>query len=267
MAATVTAVAMQKGGVGKTTCTICAARAASTYHHARVLVVDLDPQGNSTSTLAKDPVEPGQLTIADAVIPDADTNIGDVIVPTEWEGVDLAPGGESLAIAEQRILATQQGREHRLRRALKPVLGDYDLILIDNAPALGQLLVNALTASNKAILVVEADQWSADGLSLLRKTLNGVVEYSNEHLTVAGTIVNRWRRTGTQSELLAEITEGMQAHFPGVPVWTDRVVPLWQGIPDHLLAGRGLDEGPAKLRAMNADTFVPIAGDLLEVAA
>lgn len=263
MSAIVTAVVMQKGGVGKTTCTICTARAAMIYHGKKVLVVDLDPQGNTTSTLARDPVEPDQLTVADTIIPNPDATIGEVIVPTVWDGVDLAPGGEGLQAAERRIVASEHGREHRLAEALAPVLDSYDLVLTDNAPALGMLLVNALTAADKALLVVEADQWSADGLALLRKTLDGVIRYSNPDLTIAGTIVNKWRATGSQRELADEITAGMAANFPGVLVWMDRRVPLWQGIPDHVLAGRGLDEGPAKLRALAKDTFGPIAGDLL----
>jgi chromosome partitioning protein len=260
---TVAAVVMQKGGVGKTTCTICAARAARVYHEARVLVVDFDPQGNTTSTLARDEVLPDQLTIADVVLPEPDASIDEVIVPTVWDGVDLAPGGITLAAAEKRILASEHGREHRLRKALAPALGEYDLVLIDNAPALGMLLVNALTASDKVLFVVQADQWSADGLALLRTTLDGVIEYSNPRLEIAGTIVNQWRHTGSHQELAEEITTGMARHFPGVPVWLDRKIPLWQGIPDHVLAGKGLDEGPTKLRVLAKDTFQPITAELL----
>jgi chromosome partitioning protein len=259
------AVAMQKGGVGKTTVTICAARAARVYHKARVLVVDFDPQGNATSTLARDPVEPDQLTIGDTIIPKP-VPLDEVIVPTVWEGVDLAPGGLPLAAAEQRVLASEHGREYRLREALEPVLSNYDLVLIDNAPALGMLLVNALTAAEQALLVVEADQWSADGLSLLRTTLNGVIKYSNPQLHVMGTIVNKWRNTASHDELASEIVSGMGTHFPGVPVWLDRRVPLWQGIPDHVIAGKGLDEGPLRLRALAEDTFKPITKELLAAA-
>lgn len=263
MTATVTSIVMQKGGVGKTTTTICAARAASVYHSARVLVIDLDPQGNTTSTLAADEVEPDQLGIADAILPSPDATLGEVVVPTVWRGVNLAPGGATLQAAERHIEASQHGREHRLRKALDPVRGSYDLILIDNAPALGTLLVNSLTAADLALLVVEAEQWSADGLALLRTTLDGVVEFSNPRLRTIGTVVNKWRHTASARELAAEISDGMATHFPGVPVWTDRRIPLWQGIPDHVHAGRGLDEGPTKLRALAEDTFRPIAGDLL----
>lgn len=261
--AIVTSVVMQKGGVGKTTSAICTARAALVYHAKKVLVVDFDPQGNTTSTLARDEIEPDQLTVADTIIPNPDAVINEVIVPTVWEGVDLAPGGEGLQAAEKRIVASEHGREHRLSEALGPALERYDLVLIDNAPALGMLLVNSLTAADKTLLVVEADQWSADGLALLRKTLDGVIRYSNPRLEIAGTIVNKWRHTGAHKELADEINEGMTANFPDVPVWMNRRIPLWQGIPDHVLAGKGLDEGPSRLRVLAEDTFKPIAGDLL----
>jgi chromosome partitioning protein len=260
--ATKAAVVMQKGGVGKTTVTICVARAARVYHGKRVLVVDFDPQGNATTTLARDKVEPDQLTIGDTIIPNP-VPLDEVIVPTVWEGVDLAPGGFTLAAAEQRVLASEHGREYRLREALEPALTSYDLVLIDNAPALGMLLVNALTAVEQALLVVEADQWSADGLSLLRTTLNGVIKYSNPQLNVVGTIVNKWRKTGSHDELASEMVSGMSTHFPGVPVWLNHRIPLWQGIPDHVLAGKGLDEGPLRLRALAEDTFKPITKELL----
>lgn len=265
MTARVVAVAMQKGGVGKTTSTINLARAAAVYHQARVLVVDFDPQGNTTSALAADELEPDQVTVADAVIPDADVDLRDVLVPTIWDGVDLTPAGETLATAESRIAASTAGREHRLRKALAPVLADYDLVLIDNAPSLGLLLVNALTAADAAVLVAEPDQWSADGLALLRKTLASVVEYSNPRLDVAGVLINRWRNTSTAAELADEIVAGVEQHFPGTPVWLDRRIPLWQGIPDHVLAGLGLDQGPARLRALAETTYRPIAADLLGV--
>jgi chromosome partitioning protein len=263
--ATITSVVMQKGGVGKTTCCVCTARAAAVYHAARVLVVDFDPQGNTTSTLAAENVEPDQLTVADAVLPTPAARLPEVIVPSIWPGVHLAPGGANLSAAERHILAAEHGREHRLRKALEDVAGDYDLILIDNAPALGMLLINTLTAAHQALLVVEADQWSADGLALLRTTLDGVLEFNNPQLLVAGTIVNKWRRTGTHAELADEISDGMHRHFPGVPVWLDRRIPLWQGIPDHLLAGKGLDEGTSRLRALAQDTFRPITAELLGV--
>ncbi|WP_040698345.1 ParA family protein, partial [Nocardia vinacea] len=237
--ARIIALANQKGGVGKSTMTLCLARAANHYYGARVLVLDMDPQGNVTSTLAREDLAADEITIADAITPGTKIALREVIVPTIWDGIDLAPGGQTLAVAEQQILAGQFGREHRLREAVAPVRSDYDLILIDNAPALGLLLVNSLVAGNTALLVSEAHRWSSDGLALLGETLSGVRSYHNPQLEIMGCIVNKWRGTASEKSRADEMVDGFALHFPGVPVWLDRRVPLWTGIVDTLDAGLG----------------------------
>lgn len=261
--ARVVAMANQKGGVGKSTATLCLARAARVYHGARVLVLDMDPQGNTTSTLIREPIAPDSITLADAVIPDSDVPLREVITASIWDGVDLAPGGQTLAVAEQKIGAAAFGREHRLREALDPVRGDYDLVLIDNAPALGLLLINSLTAADAAVLVTEADRWSADGLALLGRTLAGVRSYHNPRLEIAGTIVNKWRGTANEARTAEDLIGGMARHFPDVPVWMDYRIPLWVGIKDSLDAGIGLDEGPTRLRVLGDTALRPISAALL----
>ncbi|MBF6150266.1 ParA family protein [Nocardia nova] len=263
--ARIVAFANQKGGVGKSTTTICAARAANVYHGARVLVLDMDPQGNTTSTLARDDYTAEDISLADAIVPETDVVLPEVILPSIWEGIDLAPGGETLAVAEQKILATAFGREHRLREALTPVLDNYDLVLIDNAPALGLLLINSLVAAHSAVLVTEADRWSADGLALLGKTLTGVRNYHNPQLEIAGTVVNKWRGTANEARTAEDMIEGMGRHFPGVPIWMDHRIPLWVGIKDTLDAGLGLDQAATKLRVLAEDTYKPITAQLLGV--
>ncbi|MEU4843317.1 ParA family protein [Nocardia testacea] len=255
--------ANQKGGVGKSVSTLCLARAAAVYHGARVLVLDMDPQGNTTSNLIREPLAPGDISLADTLVPGTDIPIREVIAPSIWDGVDLAPGGETLAAAEKKISAADFGREHRLREALDPVLGDYDLVLIDNGPSLGLLLVNSLTAAHTAVLVTEADKWSADGLALLGKTIAGVRTYHNPQLEITGTIVNRWRGTASEARTVTDLLSGMALHFPDVPVWMDRRVPLWVGIKETLDGGLGLDQGPSKLRVLSEDVFKPISAELL----
>lgn len=267
MAAKVVATANQKGGVGKTTVTLLAGRAARVYHGARVLVLDMDPQGNTTSTLARDDYAADDIGLADAIIPDTDVSLREVIVGTIWDGVDLAPGGQGLAVAEHKIAASPFGREHRLREALAPVLDDYDLVLIDNAPALGLLLVNSLTAADAAVLVSEADRWSADGLSMLGKTISGVRAYHNQRLEILGAVVNRWRGTASEQDTVNDMIAGMARHFPGVPVWMQYRLPLWVGIKDSLDAGLGLDQGPSRLRVLGEDALAPITARMLGVAA
>ena len=267
--AVVVAVAHQQGGVGKSTCVICSARAARRYHGARVLVVDMDPQGNVTSTLAREPLTSGEVTLADALVPDSDVELSEVIVPTLWEGVDLAPGGDRLSVADRHIAAAAHGREHRLREVIAPVRGDYDLVLVDTPPSLlGQLLINALTASDSAVLVTEPHRWSSDGMGLLGKTIAGVRTYHNPQLQIVGTIVSKWRNTRSGRRNVEEMTEGMARHFPGVPVWSDLRVPLWVGISEDVDDGIALDESrDARNRVLAEDVFQPIAAYMLKAAA
>jgi chromosome partitioning protein len=252
--ARVVCAAMQKGGVGKTTSVLNLARAAS-IRGIRVLVVDLDPQGNTTTTLAKDDIS--DPTVADAIAPRSDCGLEDVLVPTIWDGVTLAPAEtETLTAAEEMISGSKAGREYRLREALEPVLGDYDLVLIDNAPALGLLLVNSLTASDEVFVVVQADQYSADGLAELHRTVRGVKRYNNQGLTWSGVLISMWRGTSDEKYWMNEIIEGFTeevdgAQRPVAPVWDKDIIPLWTGIKTTLNAGQGLDQASeSKLRVL-----------------
>lgn len=232
---------MQKGGVGKTTTVLNLARAAS-VQGLRVLVLDLDPQGNTTSTLTLNDLPEDQVSIADAIVPKPDVAMGEVLVPTIWNGVDLAPvtSTEALTEAEDRISAAKTGREYRVAESVAPLRDGYDLVLIDNAPALGLLVINALVAADRALVVMESDEWSEDGLAELRTTVNGVQQYTNQALEWAGVVISRWRGTADERARLAEITE----HFTEAPVWSDKadLIPLWSDIKTTLNAGKGLDQ-------------------------
>lgn len=245
--ARVVCVAMQKGGVGKTTSVINLARAAA-VRGLKVLVVDLDPQGNTTTSLARDEVEDDAVTVADAIVPDKPLPLSEVLVETIWGNVDLAPAVlETLAKAERLITAEQHGREQRLRKALTPVLDDYDLILIDNAPSLGLLLINALAAAHEVFGVVEADQWSCDGLAGLLETVESARDYYNGDLRWSGLLISKWRNTGDERYWLAEIIE----NFTEAEVWEADKIPLWSSIKTTIGQGLGLDESPeARLRIL-----------------
>ena len=262
--ARVVAAAMQKGGVGKTTTIINLARAASVVGH-KVLVIDLDPQGNTTDALAVTDLPDDDVSIADAITPNARERVAlaEVIVETIWPGVDLAPvtNPEALATVEKLIAASEHGREYRLREALAPLLDDYDLILIDNAPALGLLLVNALAADEddeQVLVVMEADRWSTKGLVMLRKTIEGVQQYSNRSLRWSGVMISKWRGTNDEKSKLTDIAE----HFPQAEVWASEqdgyrdVVPLWSAIKTSINEGKGLDESSdVRLRVTAAGIY------------
>jgi chromosome partitioning protein len=269
---------MQKGGVGKTTNVINLARAAALLG-LRVLVVDLDPQGNTTDALALEDLPGDSVSIADAIIPHEPMPLREVIVKTIWPGVDLAPvtSDEALTEAENMIAASKHGREFRLREALEPVLGDYDLVLIDNAPALGLLLVNALAAVDDedvpevVLVVMEADRWSTKGLAALRKTIEGVQRYTNCHLRWAGVLISRWRGTRDEKDKLQDIAE----HFPDAPVWVEvvqmgdktiynDVIPLWNPIKTTINEGKGLDESSDSRLRVLAETYGRFIRRLME---
>jgi chromosome partitioning protein len=239
--ALVTSLCNQKGGVGKTTTTINLSRAASLVGLA-VLVVDLDPQGNTTSALAPAELAKDAIGVADALIPDAEYTMNQVIVPTIWEGVKLAPtpNTEALSEAESRLGAMRFGREKRLDQVLKPLRETYDLILIDNTPSLGLLLLNSLTASEFGLVVTQPEQWSADGLAELEKTIDLVIQYHNPQLRRLGPLINGKRRSAHHDRIVAKIVE-----FYGGDAWAEatEIIPLRSGISDHVLAGLGLDQG------------------------
>jgi chromosome partitioning protein len=261
--ARVVAAAMQKGGVGKTTTVINLARAAA-LQGSKVLVIDLDPQGNCTDALARDDLDDDEVSIADAITPTAKDRIplAEIVVPTIWERVDLAPvtDGGVLTTVEKLIGASEHGREYQLREALEPLLPDYDLVLIDNAPSLGLLLINALAAADDelVLVVMEADRWSTKGLVMLRKTIEGVQRYSNRQLRWAGILISRWRGTRDEKEKLAEVAE----FFPQAEVWASEAnnfadaVPLWSGIKTTINEGKGMDESAdVRLRVTAAGIY------------
>lgn len=262
--ARVVAAAMQKGGVGKTTTIINLARAA-VRKNLRVLVVDLDPQGNTTDALALEDLPEGTVSIADALNPNAADRVpmADVVVKTIWDGVDLAPvtDAETLITVESLIASSHHGREYRLREALAPLMTEYDLVLIDNAPALGMLLVNALAADGEdqlVLVVMEADRWSTKGLVMLRKTIEGVQQYSNPRLGWGGILISKWRNTKDEKEKLREVAE----HFPEAQVWASEedgyrdAVPLWSKIKTTINAGQGMDESSdPRLRVTAAEIY------------
>ena len=257
---TTVAVAMQKGGTGKTTSTVHLARGA-VLAGLRTLVVDLDPQANCTSALAKDPPDRSDVSIADALDPSGDVTLSEVLMPALWPGVDLAPStGATLAAGEQRVAAMTLGREARLRSILAPVRHDYDLILLDCPPALGQLTVNALVASHKVLVVAEAEQFSLDGLDMLRDTVHGVQASYNTDLEWAGVLLNKWRDTTTNKDVLAELVQ----HFTEAEPWTYKV-PQWTGIGDSIAAGTGLDEWPGTRFRILAKQYEQWARELAEV--
>ena len=262
MTTRILALCNQKGGVGKSTTTFHLARAAITAGQ-RVLVVDLDPQGNLTSVVAAESVPEDQVGVADMLSSRAEETAQDVIVPGVWEGLDVLPTtGETLGFVRDELVVAGAGREGRLREALAQVAADYDLILIDCAPSLDQLTINGLTAADAAVVVTQSKLWSANGLAHLLTTIDNVRRYYNPELSVAGIIVNQHEEhTVAGRHWRQELEEAATAR--SLTVLTPPV-PKRAAIADATEAARGLDEWgtseAASLAGIYADYLTTLEG-------
>lgn len=194
----------QKGGVGKTTSTINLGAALAEYGR-RVLLVDLDPQGALSAGLGVPHYELPN-TVHNLLV-EPRVGIDDVMVPTRVEGLDLVPSNIDLSAAEIQLV-NEVGREQTLARALYPVLGNYDYILIDCQPSLGLLTVNALACSQGVIIPTECEFFSLRGLALLTDTVDKVRDRLNPRLQISGILVTRFdTRTVNAREVMARVLE------------------------------------------------------------
>ena len=201
---TVIALANQKGGVGKTTTTISLG-AALAGRGWSTLVIDSDPQANATSALGE---TRGEATgLYDALIDEAP--IEATIVTTSTPGLSLLPAAPSLAGAEVELV-TVMAREFRLKRALEPLRGCYDAILIDCPPSLGLLTVNALAATDEVIIPVQCEYFALEGLTHLLNTVDLVKRNLNPALIVRGLVLTMF---DGRTNLAREVEHEVRTHF------------------------------------------------------
>ena len=174
----------QKGGVGKTTTAIN----LSVYlalSDKRVLLIDIDPQGNATSGLGinKHNIK---TSIYDLLIDEIDPK--PIVIKTGINNLSLLPSTISLTGAEVELVGIM-GREYRLKKALSPILQDYDFIIIDCPPSLGLLTVNALAAAGSVLIPIQCEYYALEGLSQLVNTVNLVKENINSNLEIEGVLL------------------------------------------------------------------------------
>lgn len=197
--------ANQKGGVGKTTTCINLA-AYLAVMEKKVLVVDMDPQGNATSGLGVQKTQ-DTTTLYDAI--DGSVGIEEVIRKTAIKNLDIVPATVDLAGAEIELVH-MDNREKVVKRLLNSIKAQYDYVLIDCPPSLGLLTVNALTASNSVAIPIQCEFFALEGLSQLMNTIKLVKKHLNPDIDVEGVILTM---KDNRSNLIMQVSQEIQRFF------------------------------------------------------
>jgi chromosome partitioning protein len=200
------AIANQKGGVGKTTTTINLA-ACLALASKRTLLVDIDPQGNSTTGLG---IDRGQVTASLYHVLDGTRFVGEVLCQTEIPELLLIPATKDLVGAEVELVGVER-REYRLKDALASVVAHYDYVLLDCPPSLGLLTLNALTAADSLLIPIQSEYYALEGLSAILETMNLVQKALNPALHLEGIVITMF---DSRNRLSHQVLEEIRSHFP-----------------------------------------------------
>ncbi|HET7126646.1 MAG TPA: AAA family ATPase [Lysobacter sp.] len=248
--ARIVAIANQKGGVGKTTTAVNLA-AALAHSGSRVLLVDLDAQGNATMGSGVDKRELSAST-CDVLLEEQHADAAIVKTP---EGFDLLPGNTDLTAAEIELM-DEEGREQRLKRALDPLRAKYDFIVVDCPPALSLLTLNALTAADSVLVPMQCEYYALEGLTALLTTIDALKAKLNPNLEIEGVLRTMF---DVRNNLANAVSAELVAHF-GDKVFRT-IIPRNVRVaeaPSHGQSIVGYDKG-----SRGAIAYLGLAGEVL----
>lgn len=246
----IVAIVNQKGGVGKTTTSISLA-AAFALMKRRVLLIDLDPQGNATVGSGIDS-DAYTLTMKEVLL--QEVALSEAIIKTTG-GYDLLPTNGELIVAEVQLMQAT-GRELRLKEALEAIKNQYDHILIDCPPSLSILTVNALTAAEGVLIPVQCEYFALEGLTSLLNTVNQIQQQVNPSLQINGLLRTMY---DGRNRLAVDVSAQLMQHFPGKIYHTV--------IPRNIRLAEAPSHGQAVIhydqKSQGSVAYLALAGEIL----